>query len=82
MRFLRGPAPVDISGGVRVKSENVHLLTEYVLNLSMSARDDGDITPLYETYLSDARLGDFEREELMWVYMSLQLTPPATTGDL
>jgi hypothetical protein len=77
MRFLRGPAQVDVSGGVRVKRESVHLLTEYVLNLSMSARSDNDITPLYETYLSDARLGEFEREELMWVYMSLQLTPPA-----
>jgi len=81
MRFLRGPAQVDVSGGVRVKSENVHLLTEYVLNLSISARADNDITPLYEAYLSDARLGECEREELMWVYMSLQLAPPATAED-
>ncbi len=77
MRFLRGSPPVDASGSARVKSESVHLLTEYVLNLSISARADNDITPLYETYLSDARLGEFEREELMWVYMSLQLTPVA-----
>jgi hypothetical protein len=82
MRFLRGPAQVDVSGGVRVKSENVHLLTEYVLNLSISARADNDITPLYETYLGDDRLGEFEREELMWVYMSLQLSPPAKSEDL
>ena len=80
MRFLRGPAQVNVSGGAQVKPENVHLLTEYVLNLSMSARSDNDITPLYEAYLSDARLGEFEREELMWVYMSLQLTPPVTAG--
>ncbi len=78
MRFLRGSAQGDVPEGMHVKSENVHLLTEYVLNLSISARSDNDITPLYETYLSDARLGEFEREELMWVYMSLQLTPPAT----
>ncbi|HYM39401.1 MAG TPA: hypothetical protein VEY12_04550 [Thermoplasmata archaeon] len=81
MRFLRGSPQVEVSGGIRVKPESVHLLTEYVLNLSMSARSDYDITPLYETYLGDARLGDFEREELMWVYMSLQLTPPATSED-
>ncbi len=82
MKFLRGQPQENVSGGVRVKTENVHLLTEYVLNLSMSARGDNDITPLYETYLSDARLGDFEREELMWVYMSLQLTPPiAAEGE-
>ncbi len=80
MRFLRGPPQVDVSGGLRVKTENVHLLTEYVLNLSMSARADNDITPLYETYLGDDRLGEFEKEELMWVYMSLQLTPPVGAG--
>ena len=79
MRFLRGPAQVDVSGGVRLKQESVHLLTEYVLNMSISARADNDITPLYEAYLSDARLGESEREELMWVYMSLQLTPPAAS---
>lgn len=77
MRLLRGPGQIDVSGGVQVKSDSVHLLTEYVLNLSMSARSDNDITPLYETYLSDERLGEFEREELMWVYMSLQLRPRA-----
>ena len=79
MRFLRGPTQIDVSGGVKIKPESVHLLTEYVFNLSMSARADNDITPLYETYLSDERLGDTEREELMWVYMSLQLTPPAVS---
>ncbi len=64
-----------------MKPENVHLLTEYVLNLSMSARGENDITPLYETYLSDTRLGEFEREELMWVYLSLQLTSPAESTE-
>ncbi len=80
MRFLRGSPQVNVSGGLRVKTENVHLLTEYVLNMSMSARADNDITPLYEAYLSDARLGEFEKEELMWVYMSLQLTSPVASG--
>jgi hypothetical protein len=81
MRFLRGSPPVDVSGGIRVNPESVHLLTEYVLNLSMSARTDNDITPLYETYLGDTRLSEFEREELMWVYMSLQLTPAQAAQD-
>lgn len=82
MRFLRGHPQVDTPGRSQVTSENVHLLTEYVLNLSISARADNDITPLYETYLSDVRLGDLEKEELMWVYMSLQLTPPiASEGE-
>ncbi len=81
MKIHRGPSQVDVPEGPHVKSENVHLLTEYVLNLSISARADNDITPLYETYLGDARLGDFEKEELMWVYMSLQLTPPVASGE-
>ncbi len=81
MRFPREPPRVEVSGGVALKPENVHLLTEYVLNLTMSAREDNDITPLYETYLSDARLGEFEREELLWVYMSLQLTPAKASQD-
>ncbi len=79
MKFLRGQPQENAPVGLHIKTENVHLLTEYVLNLSISARGDNDITPLYETYLSDVRLGEFEREELMWVYMSLQLTPPAAS---
>ncbi len=75
MRFLRDPGRAQLSGAVRINVDSVHLLTEYVLNMSMSARNDNDITPLYETYLNDSRLSDSEREELMWVYMSLQLTP-------
>ncbi len=47
----------------------------------MSARADNDITPLYETYLQDARLSQFEKEELLWVYMSLQLQPADFPGD-
>jgi len=56
-----------------LKPESVHLLTEYVLNMSMSSQGDNDVTPLYETYMNDSRLGDLEKQELMWVYMSLQL---------
>lgn len=81
MKFLRGPSQVDRPAGLNLRPENVHLLTEYVLNLSISSRGDNDITPLYETYLGDTRLGDFEKEELMWVYMSLQLAPPVASGE-
>ncbi len=73
MRFSRASKPVEVSVSAGIKPESVHLLTEYVLNLSMSAREDNDITPLYETYTQDCRLTQFERDELLWVYMSLQL---------
>ncbi len=75
MRFSRASKALEVSVSAGIKPESVHLLTEYVLNLSMSAREDNDITPLYETYSQDARLSQFEREELLWVYMSLQLQP-------
>ncbi len=81
MRFSRGSPRVEVSGGIALKPENVHLLTEYVLNLSMSAGWDNDITPLYETYMRDTRLSDFEKEELLWVFMSLQLKPPAAAAE-
>ncbi len=80
MRFSRGREPVKVIVSPGIKVESVHLLTEYVLNMSMSARDDNDITPLYETYLRDARLTQVEKEELVWVYMSLQLQPIAPAG--
>ncbi len=81
MKFLRSQPQANVPQVPLVKTENVHLLTEYVLNLSISARSDNDITPLYETYLGDNRLGDFEKEELMWVYMSLQLAPPVAATE-
>lgn len=81
MRFSRGREPVKVSVSSRTLPESVHLLTEYVLNMSMSARGDNDITPLYETYLRDARLTEFEKEELAWVYLSLQLQPSAPAEE-
>ncbi len=56
-----------------IKPESVHLLTEFVLNMSLSSEGDNDVTPLYEQYVNDGRLGEVERQELMWVFMSLQL---------
>ncbi len=81
MRFSRARGPPQVTVGAGIRPESVHLLTEYVLNMSMSARADNDITPLYETYLQDARLSQFEKEELLWVYMSLQLQPADFPGE-
>lgn len=67
-----------MSGSIR--PESVHLLTEFVLNMSLSAEGDNDVTPLYEQYVSDIRLGEIERQELMWVYMSLQLKTAGVPG--
>ncbi len=72
-RVCRRDRIPSLAASVSVSPDAVHLLTEYVLNLTMSATEDNDVTPLYEEYIRDARFGDVERQELMWVYMSLQL---------
>ena len=47
------------------------ILTEYVLHMSITCLGDEDVTPLYEEYIKDSRLGRSEREELTQVYRSL-----------
>ena len=66
-------AGVKVSETRAVHSESMHLLTEYVLHMSITSLADGDITPLYEEYLSDPRLGFPEKDELTQAYLALQL---------
>jgi len=47
------------------------LVTEYVLNMSISCLGDIDVTPLYEEYIRDSRLGTQEKAELTAAYRSL-----------
>ena len=81
MRFLRDPGKVEVSGGVRLKPESVHLLTEYVLNMAISALAQADITPMYEDYMSDPRLSDEDRDELARAYLLLQMASAQATGN-
>ena len=62
------PAVIDIQ---RVGQ---HLLTEYVLNMAVSALAHADVTPLYEQYMDDPRLSDEDRDELARAYLLLQMT--------
>ncbi len=39
--------------------------------MSITCLGDEDVTPLYEEYIKDSRLGRLEREELTQVYRSL-----------
>lgn len=48
--------------------------------MSLSSEGDNDVTPLYEQYVNDVRLGEIERQELMWVFMSLQLKGAGVTA--
>ncbi len=48
-------------------------LTEYVLNMAISALAQADITPLYEDYMGDPRLTDEDRDEMARAYLLLQM---------
>ncbi len=67
------PAVVD------PRLDSLRLLTEYVLNMAVSALAHGDITPLYEQYMEDARLSDDEHDELARAYLLLQMTATQAT---
>ncbi len=60
----RAPAP-----------DSLHILTEYILHMSVTCLGDEDVTPLYEEYIHDSRLGDAEKAELTAIYRSLHSVP-------
>ena len=66
------PAVVDFR---EIGRKNV---TEYILNMAMTALAHGDITPLYETYMEDPRLSDEARDELARAYLLLQMAATQT----
>jgi len=56
-------------------SGSLHILTEYILHMSVTCLGDEDVTPLYEEYIQDSRLGDGEKAELTAIYRSLHSVP-------
>ncbi len=56
-------------------------LTEYVLNMAISALAQADITPLYEDYMGDPRLTDEDRDELARAYLLLQMAATQAPGN-
>jgi hypothetical protein len=62
-------APVAEPPGLR-------LLSGYVLHMSITSLGEGDITPLYEEYMNDPRLGSFERRELTEAFRALRTRGP------
>ncbi len=71
--FLRSkePARVDV---VDVRPSIQRILTEYVLNMAVTCLARGDVEPLYEQYLEDARLSDEDKNELARAYLLLQMS--------
>lgn len=54
-------------------------LTEYILNLALTALAKGDLTPVYENYMEDPRLSDEDRDELARAFLLLNM---AATQEL
>ena len=76
MKALTRYLPSRWSNPFRVRAappmDPLRLLVVYVLNMSMTSLGDHDVTPLYEEYIQDARLGDAEKAELTAIYRSLR----------
>lgn len=68
MRFLAWRKTKSSSGG---ESDRDRILTEYILHMSLTCLGDEDVTPLYEEYMRDSRLGHLEKVELTEAYHSL-----------
>lgn len=55
--------------------DSLHILTEYILHVSVTYLGDEDVTPLYEEYIQDSRLRNAEKAELTAIYRSLHSVP-------
>ena len=84
MRFLKSSVkPKDPGAEAVIDFREIgrRNLTEYVLNMAISALAQADITPMYEDYMSDPRLSDEDRDELARAYLLLQMASAQATGN-
>ena len=79
MKFLANRRTKKGASMPTARSDPLRILTEYVLHMSITCLGDEDVTPLYEEYILDSRLGDAEKAELTAVYQSLH---PVNSGRL
>ena len=66
--------------GPRGRIDTERILAQYVLNMSITCLGDEDVTPLYEEYMKDARLGETQRADLTEIYRSLFPGPTSTAA--
>ena len=81
MRFLKStvkPKEAERETVIDFREIGRRNLTEYVLNMAISALAQADITPMYEDYMSDPRLTDEDRDELARAYLLLQMAATQT----
>lgn len=63
--------PAEPSRGI--PPQNLRIVTEYVMNMSITCLAGEDISPLFEDYMEDTRLGAVEKDELTQAYLVLHL---------
>lgn len=73
-KALLGPKSAPADPVVDVRQTARRILTEYVLNMAVTALARGEVEPLYEQYMEDPRLSDEDREELARAYLLLQMS--------
>jgi len=73
LKFLLNAKPASDTIVVDVHAEVQRILTEYVLNMAVTALAHGDITPLYDQYMADPRLSEDDRDELARAFLLLQM---------
>ncbi len=79
--LIRSRAP-DGAVVIDVGAVSRRLVTEYILNLAVSALAHEDITPIYEQYIADPRLLDEEREELARAFLLFQMATAEGASDV
>ncbi len=73
IKALLKPKEGETSTMVDFRQVGQRHLTEYILNLAMTALAHGDLTPIYENYMEDPRLSDEDRDELARAYLLLNM---------
>lgn len=68
---MRLPISLRTKFGRDRRIDTERILAQYVLNMSITCLGEEDVTPLYEEYMKDARLGDGEKADLTQIYRSL-----------
>ena len=83
MRSLKShlrPNPEQATSVIDPRLTSRRILTEYILNMAVSALARGDLAPLYDHYMDDPRLSEDDRDELARAYLLLQMTATQAPG--
>lgn len=76
-KSLLGAKAPNSGAVVDPRRDSHRILVEYILNMAVSCLAHGEVTPLYEQYMEDARLSDEDRDELARAFLLMQMASVA-----